>query len=276
MAIPIKVSVITPVYNRVETIADAVRSVQQQTYKNIEHLVIDGGSTDGTVDTLKKMGYGVGDMKLISEPDDGIYDAINKGMRFSTGDIIGLMHSDDFYADNMVLEGVVSAFADECVDVVYGDLMYVSNIDPKKVIRYWRAGEYSYEKLLNGWMPPHPTLYLRRRVVERCGEYDTRYRIAGDYDYILRCFKNGGVCPVYIPRVFVMMRVGGESNRTIDRIIIKSIEDYFALRQNAVGGASTLLLKNMTKVHQYFMKTLRRSAVIQKIKKDMLSVRKLF
>ena len=246
-----KISVITAVYNRAETIAEAVKSVHQQTYPNVEHVVVDGASSDGTLAILQNLALELNDFILVSEPDKGIYDALNKGMSHSTGDIIGLMHSDDFFADDLVLERVAKAFADDKVDAVYGDLMYVSKDNPSRVIRHWRAGEFRPSKLKRGWMPPHPTLFLRRRVLDRLGGYDTHYQIAADYDCILRYFGQGQINATYIPRVLVKMRLGGESNRSLSRIFRKSKEDYLALRRNHIGGLWSLVLKNVRKIVQF-------------------------
>jgi glycosyltransferase len=245
----LKISVITAVYNRVSTIGEALDSVRAQTWPDVEHVVIDGASTDGTLELLqtRRNEFAV----LISEPDKGIYDALNKGIARAAGDVVGLMHSDDLYADENVLADVAAAFADPQIDAVYGDLDYVAQGDTSKVIRRWRSGEYSPALLSRGWMPPHPTLYLRRTVVDRWGAFDASYRIAADYDAILRYFGRGGIRPAYIPRVLVRMRVGGESNRSVARILRKSKEDYTALRKNQVGGFVTLARKNFSKVGQF-------------------------
>lgn len=174
-----------------------------------------------------------------------------KGTTCYTGDIIGLMHSDNFFADDEVLESVAKAFDDDNVDAVYGDLMYVNKDDPSRVIRYWQAGEFRPSKLNRGWMPPHPSLFIRRRVIERWGGYDTRYRIAADYDCILRYFGQGQINATYIPRVLVKMRLGGESNRSLAKILCKSKEDYLALRRNNIGGLWSLVLKNVRKGIQF-------------------------
>ena len=165
-----KISLITAVYNRHDTIVDALQSVQSQNYNNIAHVIIDGASTDGTLELIKKNldKHTI----LVSEKDTGIYDALNKSICHSTGDIIGLLHSDDIFAHNEVLTKVMEGFADPQVDAVYGDLQYVSNIDTSRIIRHWNAGSNSPSKLSRGWMPPHPTLFLRRNVFERFGSYD--------------------------------------------------------------------------------------------------------
>jgi glycosyltransferase len=246
----LKFSVITAVYNRVATIGDALDSVRAQTWPDVEHVVIDGASTDGTLELLQARRDGIS--VLVSEPDKGIYDALNKGIARATGDVIGLMHSDDLYADQRVLADVSAALDDPKVDAVYGDLDYVAQDDTSRVIRRWRSGAYSPELLRRGWMPPHPTLYLRRQVIERWGAFDGQYRIAADYDAVLRYFGRGGIRPAYVPRVLVKMRVGGESNRSVGRMMRKSKEDYTALRRNQIGGLATLARKNFSKLGQFF------------------------
>lgn len=245
-----KISIVTAVFNRVDCISDALESLHRQTHPEIEHVVIDGVSTDGTLELLRSRlcSHAV----LVSEPDCGIYDALNKGLVKATGEVIGLLHSDDFFADNQVLADVAKAFNDPAIDAVYGDLQYVSKANTDKVIRHWRAGDYSRAHLGRGWMPPHPTLFLRRSVIERWGGFDTRYRISADYDAILRYFGQGAIRVAYIHRVLVKMRVGGESNRSLAKIWRKSCEDYRALKQNGVGGVGALVCKNVSKVGQFF------------------------
>lgn len=244
-----KVSIITAVYNRVATVAEAIDSVQFQTYQDIEHLLIDGASTDGTLEVLESRRNDR--TVLVSEPDKGIYDALSKGMALATGEVIGLMHSDDTFASSDVIARVAAAFEDPTVDAVYGDLDYVAQDNPSKIIRHWKAGEFTPEKLKRGWMPPHPTLYLRRSVIERLGGYDASYRIAADYDAILRYFGRGNLKAAYLPEVLVKMRVGGESNQSIRKIVRKSREDYRALRTNGIGGATALAWKNLSKLNQF-------------------------
>ncbi len=245
-----KISVVTAVYNRAGTIAQAIESVQSQTFSPIEHVIQDGQSTDGTLEIVRRMLRD--DTRLISERDAGLYDAINRGISNATGDVIGLMHSDDFFASPEALEWVAEAFANHEVDGVYGDLEYVSAENPARVVRHWRSGEYDPRMLSKGWMPPHPTLYLRREVFERWGLYDTRYAIAADYEAMLRYLTKGKIRLAYVPKVMVKMRVGGESNRSLGRILKKSREDYRAMKANGVGGMGALARKNLSKVKQFF------------------------
>jgi len=248
----VKISIITVTWNCVTTIQKCLDSVGTQIHPEVEHIVIDGVSTDGTLEALKQHRQQL--TKLVSEPDQGIYHALNKGLSRATGDVVGVMHSDDFFADAAVLSDVASAFEDSSIDAVYGDLEYVAKNDPHRVIRHWRSGEFSPARLAWGWMPPHPALFLRRQVVEQWGGYETRFRIAADYDAVLRYFGRGGIRPAYIPRVLVKMRVGGASNRSLRNIIRKSTEDYLALRRNRVGGFVALAWKNFSKIPQFFTK----------------------
>jgi glycosyltransferase involved in cell wall biosynthesis len=248
----LKFSIVTAVYNRRETIGDSIRSLQRQKYSNFEHVIVDGSSTDGTLDVIKTLADHR--TKIQSQADEGIYDALNKGVLRSQGDIIGLLHSDDIFASPNTLIWVARAFERPGVLGVYGDLQYVSASEPSRVIRHWRAGEYSRSRLHLGWMPPHPTLFLRKEVFEKWGGYDSSYKISADYDAMLRWLNLGQIELAYEPNVLVKMRVGGASNQSIRQILTKSCEDYRALRTNNVGGLFTLALKNFGKVGQFLFK----------------------
>lgn len=188
---------------------------------------------------------------LVSEPDQGIYDALNKGISKSRGDVIGFLHADDVFADEHVLTRVGEAFQNPAVQAVYGDLQYVRKGDVSKVIRHWKSGSFDARSLARGWMPPHPTLYVRRTVYEQLGGFDTRFRIAADYDFMLRLLTQPEIVTAYVPHVLVKMRVGGASNRSITNILRKSREDLQALRSNKVGGLTTLFWKNISKIGQF-------------------------
>lgn len=246
-----KISVITAVYNNRNTIAAAIESIVSQTHPCVELVVIDGGSSDGTLELLAKYGDRINVM--VSEADDGIYHALNKGIALSSGEVVGFLHSDDVFPDPDVLKRVAAAFTNSGVDAVYGDLEYVKRSDVSKVVRYWSAGTYSLQALRAGWMPPHPTFYARRDVYQRLGGFELSMRIAADYDCMLRFFQ-AGLAVAYIPQVQVRMRTGGASNRSLGNIVRKSREDYIALRRNKVGGAWTLLGKNLRKLPQFFLR----------------------
>jgi glycosyltransferase len=243
-----KISIVTPVFNGVNFISDALESLHNQTHSEVEHIIMDGASTDGTLKILRSQVQS--NTILISEPDNGIYDALNKGFAKASGEIIGIMHSDDFFADRSVLADVAIAFKNPDVNAVYGDLQYVSKWNTKIAIRYWKAGECSDISLERGWMPPHPTLFLRRTMIERWGMFDTRFQISADYDLILRYFGLGKIRSKYLPRVLVKMRVGGISNRSLFTVLKKSHEDYTVIKKNGYGGVSTLFWKNLSKLGQ--------------------------
>lgn len=218
-----------------------------------EHVVIDGGSRDGTVDLLRvrKNQLGV----LVSEPDLGIYDALNKGIARASGDVVGFLHADDLYAHRDVLAHVAAAFhADPAICAVYGDLQYVRKKNTAEVMRHWKSSPFTPTRLAWGWMPPHPTLYVRREWYERIGGLDTSYRIAADYLSILQLFSDPAFKAAYLPEVLVKMRMGGASNRSLRAIVRKSREDWNALRRTRVGafgGVGALLWKNLSKIGQF-------------------------
>lgn len=247
----VRISVVTAVFNRVDTINAAITSVHEQDFDNVEHVIQDGTSSDGTLEIIHQLATSA--TSLISEPDSGIYDAINRGIRRASGDVIGLMHSDDIFASDDVLTKVAAAFQNPKIDGVYGDLQYVAADDTNRVIRHWRAGEYHPRLINRGWMPPHPTLYLRREVFDRFGLYDPSFRISADYDAMLRYLVKGKIQLAYIPEVLVKMRVGGESNGSLGRILRKSREDLRAMRNNGIGGFGTLAAKNLSKLGQFIV-----------------------
>lgn len=244
-----KISVVTAVRNGRDTLPAMLESLRAQSHDAVEHVVQDGCSTDETVEYLRAHGHA--DMSLVSELDEGIYDAINKGIRRATGDVIGLLHADDQLASDSVLAAVAARMADPAIDGVYGDLQYVSRTDDTRVIRHWRAGAFNAHKLRQGWMPPHPTLYLRRSVFARAGLYDTSYQIAGDYEAMLRYLTKAQVRLTYLPNVMVRMKMGGVSNRSFAHLMRKSREDYRAIRRHGVGGMGTLIAKNLSKIGQF-------------------------
>jgi glycosyltransferase len=245
-----KISVVTAVFNAASTVGQALQSVASQRDAEVEHVVVDGGSTDGTLAVLQEHPPPIG--VLVSEPDNGIYDALNKGLALATGDVVGFLHADDFFAHDHVLARIAHAFADRSVDAVYADLDYVGKADPTLLVRHWVSGPFSRAALARGWMPPHPTLYMRRELYQRLGGFDTTYRIAADYECVLRVLSDPGVRVAYIPEVLVKMRTGGASNRSLRNLWRKSREDYRALRRYQVGGLVALARKNLSKIPQFF------------------------
>jgi glycosyltransferase involved in cell wall biosynthesis len=245
-----KISIITAVYNSRDTVTEALDSVLAQTHPDVEMIIVDGGSTDGTVELLER--YRSRAAGFVSERDKGIYDALNKGIRMSSGDVVGFLHSDDLFASDDALARIAAAFEDSTVDAVYGDLLYVRRDELGSVVRQWRAGACSAAALRRGWMPPHPTFYVRRSVYEKLGNFDTRYRIAADYDTVVRFLFAAAIKVAYVPQTLVLMRMGGTSNRSLANLVKKTKEDYDIIRKHNLGGALTLLIKNVSKLKQFW------------------------
>lgn len=219
---------------------------------NVEHIIIDGNSTDGTSEIIQSRLHE--NIIYLRESDNGIYSALNKGLKMATGDIVGILHSDDLFYDSNILNCIQSEFLNPRINVVYGDLDYVSKLNTSKIVRKWKSGTFNINKLIFGWMPPHPTLFIRTDFAKTVGMYNEYYSISSDYDYILRCFSNKDVSAQYICKTLVKMRVGGVSNRSIGKIIEKMIQDYKIIRSNNTGGIITIALKNLTKVTQFVTK----------------------
>lgn len=243
-----KITIITVAYNSAATIADTLASVAAQTHSDIEHIVIDGGSTDGTLDIVRRNGTRVA--RWMSEPDRGIYDAMNKGLALATGDMVGMLNADDVLDDKEAVHRIALAAASGS-DVVYADLVYVRADDLGHVVRQWNSGIFRPSRLRFGWMPPHPTFYVRRALLSEVGHFDTNLRIAADYDFMLRCLCQPGVNVTYVPRVLVRMRAGGVSNASVSSMLRKSREDLRTMRKHAVGGWFTLAAKNLRKLPQF-------------------------
>jgi len=250
----LKISVITATYNCASVVEGCLASVAEQVYENIEHIVIDGSSTDATLEVIKN--YRSETIKVVSEPDDGIYDALNKGILHASGEVIGFLHSDDVFYSKNVLKNVAAIFeADHSVSAVYGDLVYVKQSTTDRVIRIWRSSSFWPYLLKKGWMPPHPTLYVRREWYERIGGFDTRYRIAADFYSILELFSQPNFKAIYLPKIMIKMRLGGASNRSLGAILQKSAEDWDALKRSGFGvleATRALVLKNLSKIKQFF------------------------
>ena len=246
-----KVTIITVCYNAEQTIMDCIQSVATQDYPDIEHLIIDGASTDGTVKRIKESGFDTS--HLVSEPDNGIYDAMNKGIRKASGQVIGILNADDSYAAPHIISEVVQTFqSDDCV-CVYGDLEYVSFLQPQKVIRKWRSGAYHRENFLWGWMPPHPSFFVKAEEYERLGGFRLDLGTAADYELMLRFLYVNHLKTSYLPRVLVKMRAGGASNQTLSRRIEANRYDRKAWKVNgAKPNLLTLWLKPARKIAQFF------------------------
>lgn len=246
-----KISIITASYNNADTIRDTIVSVLEQDYPEIEYIIIDGASSD---DTLKVVGeFRPRIAKVISEKDAGIYDALNKGIENASGDVIAFLHADDIYADKNVISKVMKIFNDGNADSVYGDLYYVDRADTAKIVRNWKAGKYSHGLFLKGWMPPHPSFFLKREMYRKYGSFNTSLRSAADYELMLRMLHKHKISSVYLPEVIVKMRTGGVSNISLRNRIKANREDKRAWKINGLKpGLFTFIRKPLSKISQFF------------------------
>jgi glycosyltransferase len=247
-----QVSLITPCFNSEKTIHDTLRSVAEQTYHSIEHILIDGLSTD---DTLKIIKTYPSVSRLISEPDMGIYDAMNKGIRIATGDIIGILNSDDFYTDNNVIADVAQLMRTENTDALYADLQFVDASDETKIKRTWIAGAFEPNMFYKGWAAPHPTFFVRRHIYEQYGLFETSLKSAADYELMLRFLFRHRISVTYLPRVIVKMRMGGQSTASFSNRLKANREDRKAWAMNGLKPKFyTLYAKPLLKLRQYFIR----------------------
>lgn len=248
------VSIITLTYNSANTIEKTLKSIKKQKYKNIEMIFVDNLSTDGTLEILNK--YVDEKTKFISEKDQGIANAFNKGLEMSTGDVVGFLHSDDVFCDEDCVLSMVKSFKNNQINFFYANLSYVSSRN--KLIRFWKADKkqgckeknYLKKKINFGWMPPHPTVYIKRNLVELNGKYNEKYNVSFDYDYLLRLIKNNSLQPFYLNKDFINMTIGGNSN-SLKNILKKMIEDYLIIKENLKKGIIVLFLKNVRKFNQF-------------------------
>jgi len=247
-----KISIVTAVWNRKHSIADCLQSVHAQTYPHIEHVIVDGASTDGTLDIIHGTPRRPGPM--VSERDHGIYDAINKGIAMATGDFVGLMHADDLFDSPTIVAELVAHLHQTGAHAVYGDLEYVNAQDTSKVVRYWKSGAFTPGIMSRGWMPPHPTVFIRRELFAQHGLYRTDMRIAADYERMLHLFHMQEIQPAYLPRVVTRMRVGGASNKSLKNIMRKTREDLraWSLHGKPLHGLTAVFLKNASKIRQFW------------------------
>lgn len=246
-----KITVITVAFNAEHTIAETLDSVAAQVHPDIEHIVVDGASTDGTLEVVKRRCKRVA--RLVSEPDHGIYDAMNKGLRLATGDIIGFLNADDVYADTGVLERVSAAMETERFDAIFGDAEFFDPDRPNRPLRRYRSERFRPGRIAGGWMPAHPTLFLRRHVYERFGLFRTDYRIAGDFELVARMFHSGTLSYRHMPEVLVRMRTGGVSTGGWRNTILLNKEVLRACRENGIPTSlPKILSKYPAKLLEFF------------------------
>ncbi len=247
-----KISIITATYNSASTVRDTLASIAAQSYRPIEHIIVDGLSTDETLNVVREFPHV--DL-VIAEKDTGIYDAMNKGILHSTGQIVGILNSDDIYTSASVIERVMKLFEDKSVDAVYGDLQYVDKNNVNRIVRTWKAGEFERKKFLYGWMPPHPSFFVRKEAYEKWGMFNLKLRSAADYEIMLRFLFRYNARVKYLPGVLVKMRVGGVSNSTLQNRLKANREDRLAWKLNNLNPKFfTLILKPLRKIKQFLIK----------------------
>lgn len=247
-------TIITATYNSSATIEDTLNSVSSQDYPNVEHIIVDGMSRDDTVDKVKRFSHVA---QWVSEKDRGIYDAMNKGIGMATGDVVGILNSDDFYASPSVLSKVVETLQETGCDAVYGDLVYVDKEEVGRVVRYWKSGEYVENAFKWGWMPPHPTFFVKRELYQKHGLFNLEMKTAADYELMLRIIHKGKARIAYIPDVLVKMRTGGASNESIFNRLRANADDKKAWAINGVKPFwFTMYLKPIRKIKQYIFKAI--------------------
>lgn len=243
------ISIITATYNSDGTLRDTLSSVCEQQYKDVEHIIIDGLSMDNTMNIVSEFPHV---SRIISEKDRGIYDAMNKGIKLATGEVVGILNSDDFYTDEKVLLKVMEAFNDPLIDVVYGDLQYVRKNDVHVVTRTWKSGQYKKKNFYYGWMPPHPAFFVRRKIYEEVGLFNTHLRSAADYEMMLRILVKHNARARYVPGIMVKMRAGGVSNASFKNRLRANREDRKAWQLNELKPLFfTTWLKPMRKIIQF-------------------------
>jgi len=245
----VKISIVTATRNCAATVADCLESIDAQSYADREHVIIDRASTDATLAVICDQPVDI-DL-LVSVPDLGFYDALNKGIERSTGDVVGFLGADDLYADADVLARIAAAFQDPSVCAAYGDLQYVARGNSAQVLRDWRSSRHNQGQLLRGWMPPHPTLYVRRQWYQRTRGFDTQYRIAANYHSVLKLFSQAGFKAEYLQSVLVKVRVDSVRPKSLRDLILKSSEDLDALHRTRVGSLGSLFHKNFSKIRQF-------------------------
>jgi glycosyltransferase involved in cell wall biosynthesis len=237
-----KVTILTVSYNSAKTIRDTIESVLSQDYPNVEYIIVDGMSTDGTQEIVREYGNKIS--KFVSEKDKGLYDAMNKGIDLAQGEIIGILNSDDLYADTTIISSVVKEFREKKVDVVYGDLYYFRTGSPEISVRRYKGGIFSLQRVSYGIMPPHPTFFIKKEVYSKYGKFNIRYTLSADFDLILRFLGVHKVRFAYIPRILVKMRTGGKSTSSLKRTLIMNREDLHSCKTN---GVRTNIFKFHTK-----------------------------
>lgn len=247
------ITIITPTFNNKDTIEDTLKSVIRQNYPFLEYIIVDGCSKDGTLEILERYKNKI--TRVISEPDKGPYDAMNKGIKEANGEIVGILNSDDLYYCPDVLQKVAETFLKERIDCLWGDLVIVDRKNPQKTLRYWKASDFSPGIFKRGWMPPHPTFFVKKEIYEKYGDFDLNFPLAADYELMVRFLEKHKIKGFYLPKVLVKMRTGGQSSKNLINILKGNIECYLALRKNNIKVSPFFIFfKPLLKIPQFFSK----------------------
>ena len=249
-----KISIITVCYNSATTITDTLSSVGDQSYDNIEHIVVDGGSSDGTIELLKRYGKRVS--KLVTGPDNGIYDAMNKGIALATGDYVAYLNADDFYTNNKVIQQVAKAIHETNTDAIFGDLSYVKRNNPETRVRYWKSQMFQPGSFVRGFAPPHPTFFMKRNLLNELGGFDLSYSLASDFDLMFRALEIKKYTSTYMPLELTQMRTGGATNISLKNIIRQNQEILRCLRAHGEGVSTVgfIARKVLSRMRQRYLK----------------------
>ena len=246
-----KISIITITYNSESTLEQTIQSVVNQSYPDIEYIIVDGKSNDNSLNIIEK--YKSHITSIVSEKDAGLYDALNKGIELATGEVIGFLHSDDFYINNQVIQKYANTFLKTQCDAVYSDLYYVDRTNTDSIIRKWKSGKYHPTSFKNGWMPPHPTFFVKKEMYSKYGKFNLDFKSAADYELMLRFILKHKIKIAYLPEYTINMRVGGKSNLTLKNRVFANLEDRLAWKKNGLKPRFyTLYLKPLRKLLQFF------------------------
>lgn len=249
----LKISVVTVCYNSEKYIRTAIESVLGQTYKNIEYIIIDGASKDQTMDIVNS--YGDRIQVVVSEPDKGIYDAMNKGLKLASGDYVAVLNSDDFYTDYQVIEQVVRRLLEAKTDSLFADLIYVEELNPEKSVRYWKSNDFKKGSFKLGWHPAHPTFFVKKSIYEKYGYFNLSFKLASDFELMLRFLEKYHISSCYLDLPIIKMRLGGATNKNIKNIFNQNIECYKSFKINDLSVSVFYpFLRLIPKIKQFFTK----------------------
>lgn len=250
-----KFSIITVSYNAGDTVEDTIKSVLSQKGVDIQYIIIDGASSDNTMEIVDR--YREQLDVLVSEPDNGIYSGMNKGLSYADGDIVAFLNADDTYEDNRVLERIAAVFNRDNVDACYGDLVYVDKNQPDKIVRYWKSRKFEKGLFKTGWMPAHPTFFAKKELYDKFGNFDEQFSLQSDFDLTMRFMELHDIRTHYLPEILVRMKMGGESNKRLSNVVRGNLEAYRSCKKNGLGVSHLFIVRKLlSRVPQFFRRPL--------------------